>query len=108
MRYRGSSATLLSGLIAGGVALGAGCHITRGPAVQITMKHLEPLVAARINGHPAQFMIDSGAYWSMISPQTRRAFGLPDGTRVQGMRIAGVNGSTRLVVPLCARRHIGR
>ena len=103
MRYRGSSATLLSGLIAGGVALGAGCHITRGPAVQITMKHLEPLVAARINGHPAQFMIDSGAYWSMISPQTRRAFGLPDGTRVQGMRIAGVNGSTRLVVTTARR-----
>ena len=98
MRERRLLATLLIGSLAGGVALAAGCRIARQPAVQLTVKNLEPLVSARVNGHLAQFMIDTGAYWSMISPQARSEFGLPDATRVSGMRIDGVNGSTDLAV----------
>lgn len=47
----------------------AKCHITQFPLL-VTMNGTTPLVAARIDGKPAQFLADS---YSIISPAGRAA-----------------------------------
>jgi len=69
------------------------CTIDEFPTVAVTMKDMQPLVWAKINGVPARFIIDTGSFWSMISPAARARFHLPAGPWL-GVRLHGVNGSS--------------
>ena len=81
-----------------GPALSGECQIERAPAVPVIIKDLRALVATKINGRTARFVIDTGAFWSMLSPQARSEYGLPDGGGPMGLWVSGFNGSTSAYV----------
>jgi tetratricopeptide (TPR) repeat protein/predicted aspartyl protease len=72
----------------------AACKVTKTPDLPITMSGLQPMVTAKINGADAQFVLDSGAFYSMISAATAAQFKLPLTSGPPGLRIVGVGGST--------------
>ncbi|MBW8743489.1 MAG: tetratricopeptide repeat protein [Sphingomonas sp.] len=62
----------------------------------VTMSGLRPLVHAKINGHEAVFVADSGAWFSMISPGSAAEYELALEPVPIGFRLQGVGGA---VVP---------
>ena len=58
---------ILSASIASAPAAAASCKLGKIVEFPITMAGLRPLVAARINDNDVQFVMDSGAFYSMIS-----------------------------------------
>ena len=89
---RGWIATL--SLLALSPAAAGQCRIERFPAIPVTMKGLRPMVSARINGTKARFIVDTGAFWSMLSPAARAQYSLPEDMAPPGFYIRGVNGDT--------------
>jgi tetratricopeptide (TPR) repeat protein len=73
---------------------GAKCSIAKHADIAITMNGLRPIVPLQINGQPARFILDSGAFFSMMSPATAAQFKLKTTNTAFGMRVAGVGGSS--------------
>jgi len=59
----------------------------------VTMSGLRPLVHAKINGHDAVFVADSGAWFSMISPGSAAEYELALEPVPLGFTLRGVGGS---------------
>lgn len=99
MRFRGylGGYALLT-VLGISVALAAGCRITRYQSVPVTMKAMRPMVWAKINGAKARFIIDTGSFWDMISPEARTEYHLSDSAAVVGLWIQGINGSSNVQV----------
>ncbi len=94
LRRRGT--TLLTLLLAVPLLVHAadGCKLNRLAMVPVTMDGLRPTVEAQINGSPALFTLDSGAWWSMLSLASAQQYQLrPDYGRVPGLYVRGVGGS---------------
>lgn len=72
----------------------AGCRIGELAELPVTMNAMRPLVTARINGTEAQFIADSGAFFSMITPSAAEEFKLRPEVS-PGFFISGVGGDTR-------------
>ena len=54
--------------------------------VPITMNGLRPTLTARINGVDAVFMLDSGAFWSSLSPAAAEQYHLRlDANKLPGL-----------------------
>ena len=71
-----------------------GCKLNRFAVLPVTMDGLRPTVEAQINGTPALFTLDSGAFWSMLSPASAQQYALRlDYNRVPGLYVRGI-GST--------------
>lgn len=83
-------------------ALAGECQIRRFPAVPVTIQDLRPLVWAKINGAKARFIIDSGAFWSVLSPETETEYHLSSSGPI-GLRLEGVNGSSDVQVTTVRR-----
>lgn len=75
-------------------AMAGQCQIQQFPAIPVTMKSLRPMVSAKINGAEARFIVDTGAFWSMISPAADAQYNLPEEMTSSGFFIEGVNGDT--------------
>ena len=76
-----------------------GCKLNRIAALPVTMDGLRPTVEAQINGSPALFTLDSGAFWSMLSPASAQQYQLRlDYNRVPGLYIEGIGGSAKVSV----------
>jgi len=60
----------------------------------ITMNSLIPTIAAKINGRDARFLLDSGAFYSMISSATAAEYNLRTEPGPYGLRVTGVGGTT--------------
>ena len=58
------------------------------------MSGSRPTLTAKINGRDAQFLLDSGAFYSMISSATAAQFNLRLRSAPFGFRLTGVGGST--------------
>jgi tetratricopeptide (TPR) repeat protein/predicted aspartyl protease len=52
------------------------CNLNREVEVPISMSELRPLMTAQINGKNAKFLLDSGAFYSMMSTATAQEFNL--------------------------------
>ncbi|HEY2481974.1 MAG TPA: retropepsin-like aspartic protease, partial [Caulobacteraceae bacterium] len=76
----------------------AACNVHIMATLPVTMQGTRPLVEARINGAPAMFMADSGAFYSFISPGAAAQFHLHPVAAPFGMRVKGVGGSAELSV----------
>ena len=76
-----------------GPARADGCKVNRIAELSVTMQGLRPIVTTLINGRPAPFILDSGAFHSTISAATARELGLRE-TAMPGFQLRGVNGST--------------
>ena len=67
----------------------ADCKIRKIAELPVTLTSVGPVVAATINRHDARFLVDSGAFSSIISEATAKEYGVQTGNR----RIS-VSGST--------------
>ncbi len=84
-------------LVALGVALCAGpaaaaCKLGLLAELPVTMDGLDPVVPAKINGVDARLVADSGAFFSMVTPDAAARFGLKRGPLPQEMTVRGVTG----------------
>lgn len=84
----------LPALLLGAGSAGAECKLTFGLDLPVTMSGLRPLVDARINDVAGQFILDSGAFYSLLSP------GMASATKVrltpapEWFHLSGIGGST--------------
>ncbi len=70
---------LFAALLAGAAALPASaetkCSVGQMLELPITMSGLRPTAPARINGREVRFLVDSGAFYSSISPGSAAELG---------------------------------
>ncbi|MEO7207303.1 MAG: tetratricopeptide repeat protein [Steroidobacteraceae bacterium] len=57
------------------------------------MAGFRPLIAAKINGQDARFVLDSGAFYSMISAATAAEYNLRLQMAPSGLRLQGIGGT---------------
>jgi tetratricopeptide (TPR) repeat protein/predicted aspartyl protease len=69
------------------------CDLGKVAELPITMAGLRPLITAQVNGKDARFLLDSGAFYSMMS--TAVAADLKLKLSAAGGTVSGVGGSTR-------------
>jgi tetratricopeptide (TPR) repeat protein len=71
----------------------AACKLGRIAELPVTMIGMRPLVPAQINGADAQFVVDSGAFYSTITPASAAEYKLHVSPAPYGLRIIGIGGS---------------
>jgi len=69
------------------------CQISRVIELPITMNSLRPTIPVKINGKDAKFLLDSGAFYSIMSSATAAEYGLKLAPTPFGYRITGVGGA---------------
>ena len=70
------------------------CKLGRLAELPVTMDGLRPTFTAQINGADAVFTLDSGAFWSVLSPGGAAQYKLHlDHNRVPGLYFRGVGGN---------------
>jgi tetratricopeptide (TPR) repeat protein/predicted aspartyl protease len=74
------------------------CTIGRIAELPVTMNGLRPMVTAKINGADAQFIADSGAFFSFIAPASAAEFKLRTEPAPFRLMIQGVGGRTEAQV----------
>ncbi|MBV8972006.1 MAG: retroviral-like aspartic protease family protein [Sphingomonadaceae bacterium] len=92
----------LAALLAAGRA-GAACQIGIMATLPVTMQGLRPIVTATINGTDAPFVVDSGAFYSVITPGSARQFGLRLTSAPPGFYLQGVGGSASAGIATVAK-----
>jgi tetratricopeptide (TPR) repeat protein len=71
----------------------ADCKLAKLVELPVTMAGLRPMVTAKINGMDAQFVADSGSFYSMISPAAAAQYNLPvRPVPLSGLSVSGVGG----------------
>ena len=70
------------------------CKILKFAELPIMMSGEKPIVTAQINGADARFVLDTGAFYSMISSASAQQFNLRQGPAPFGLRVGGIGGST--------------
>lgn len=76
----------------------AKCELSQIIELPVTMDGLRPMISASINGHAAQFVADSGAFFSIITPGTAASDGLRLSPAPQNFRLMGVGGEAEASV----------
>ena len=71
----------------------AACVLTKIADLPVTMKDFRPMAPVKVNGHDALFFIDSGAFFSSVTPEGAATFGLTKGPLPPGLTIRGVGGT---------------
>jgi predicted aspartyl protease/cytochrome c-type biogenesis protein CcmH/NrfG len=72
----------------------AQCQLAKYLELPVTMRGTRPIVSAQIGGKDAQFILDSGAFFSMLSRASAQAYGLRLDALPPGFELRGINGST--------------
>lgn len=86
------------GLLLAPALWAGGCRLERFPALSVTLHGLDPMVQVRLNGAPARFIVDTGSFWSILSPQAQARYHLPERMSAPGLFVEGANGSTDATV----------
>ena len=81
-----------------GQARAEGCTLERLAELPVTMSGLRPLIPAKVNGHDALFMADSGAFFSIMSPAAAKKFGLKIEPSPFGFYVLGASGKANASV----------
>ena len=71
---------------------GAGCKLGVVAELPVTMSNMQPIVTAKINGADANFVADSGAFYSMLSPAGAAEHKLKTQQAPLGLMVSGVGG----------------
>jgi tetratricopeptide (TPR) repeat protein len=69
------------------------CTLGRVAELPIAMSGTQPIVTAKINNQDARFVLDSGAFFSLMSAATAAEFNLKLRAAPYGFRLGGVGGS---------------
>jgi tetratricopeptide (TPR) repeat protein len=67
----------------------ADCKLEKLPDIPVTMRGPRAMVPATVNGSPGLFMVDTGAFYSSISPAGVAKYGLKVGPSAFGMTVTG-------------------
>jgi tetratricopeptide (TPR) repeat protein/predicted aspartyl protease len=73
------------------------CVLQRVAEMPVTMLGTRPLVSGTINGKPARFLADSGAFFSVLPRESADRYGLRIGPLPVHMRVRGTNGTVNMV-----------
>ena len=87
----GAFVVLSLGLLGASQSALASCRLAKIVELPVTMSGLQPMVAAQINGVDQMFIVDSGAFFSMISRPKAAELKLSL-MPLQNMRLEGVGG----------------
>jgi tetratricopeptide (TPR) repeat protein len=71
----------------------AKCKISNVADLPITMNSLRPTIAVKINNRDAKFILDSGAFYSMISSATAAEYNLKMAPGPFGLTVRGIGGA---------------
>jgi tetratricopeptide (TPR) repeat protein len=71
----------------------AKCKISKVVELPITMDSLRPTIDVKINNRDAKFVLDSGAFYSMISSATAAEYSLKTAPGHYGLRVTGIGGT---------------
>jgi tetratricopeptide (TPR) repeat protein/predicted aspartyl protease len=97
---RPAAVFLLTGLLASTLlarSADAGCSLGRLAEFPITMSNLQPLMEAKINGRDVRFLVDSGSFFSIITPASAAELGLATSFAPPGFFVTGLGGSSARV-----------
>jgi tetratricopeptide (TPR) repeat protein len=83
---------LSSSLLISGVQAAGGCTLGRVAELPIAMAGYRPMITAKINDEEARFVLDSGAFFSLMSAATAAQFNLKLHHAPFGFRLQGVGG----------------
>lgn len=99
------AAVLLTSACLATPAFAAGkCSLGKIAEVPVTMSGLRPMIPAEVDGHKTMFVLDSGAFYSTISPGTAAEFGLKTKAAPPQLHLTGIGGETSATV---ATVHLG-
>jgi predicted aspartyl protease len=76
----------------------AACNFRKVAELPVSITAAGPTVPLRINGVDARLIADSGAFFSLLTPESVKRLGLPAGAVPGGFTIRGVNGRARVQV----------
>jgi tetratricopeptide (TPR) repeat protein len=76
----------------------AKCKISKVVDLPITMNSLRPTIDVKINSRDAKFVLDSGAFYSMISSATAAEYNLRTAPGPYGLRVIGIGGAAEVRV----------
>lgn len=93
MRFRSLAAAIiaLAGWVIAAPALAA-CQLTPLAVLPVTMAGLRPMASAKIDGQDVTFVVDSGAFYSLISTSEARRLNLRLGPPPFNFSVGGVGG----------------
>ena len=74
------------------------CQLGRLVEFPITMVDLRPQVTAKLNGRDVRLLVDSGAFFSILSPANAAELNLKERSAPFGLFVRGVNGSANASV----------
>lgn len=86
------AAILLPLLLSEAVLAASACKLTPLAQLPVTMQGRQPMVPAKINGQDVKFLVDSGAFYSILSPASAQALELPRTMAPAGFVLKGVGG----------------
>ena len=87
-------AALLLGACLSASAAEEKCQLQRYAELPVTMVGTQPIIAGTINGRPARFLADSGAFFSVLTERGAKRLDLRVGLPPRDIRIRGTGGST--------------
>ena len=93
---RSRGVLLLAGLLAAALtdtAANAACQLKAIAEIPLVMRDGRPLASARINGADVRFVVDSGAFFSMITPATASEQHLRLEPAPAGLTVLGAGGA---------------
>jgi tetratricopeptide (TPR) repeat protein/predicted aspartyl protease len=76
------------------LAAAPGCQLGKVAELHVTMEGLWPIVTVKVNGRPARFVVDSGAFYSMVTPRAAEKLGMSSKELPSGYVIQGAVGAT--------------
>jgi tetratricopeptide (TPR) repeat protein/predicted aspartyl protease len=89
---------LFLGAVAASPALAGGCALTKFVELPVTMEGLVPTVPAKLGGVDVKLIVDSGSFFSTLTPQAAARAGLHVGPSPLGLTdsVIGLGGSERV------------
>jgi tetratricopeptide (TPR) repeat protein len=85
-------------LMASTCGFATGCKLIKIAQFPITMEGLDPLMTARINDVDVQFVVDSGAFYSMISAASAAQLKLRTSPILGSFYVTGVHGAAEVSI----------
>lgn len=84
--------SLVAFLLLGVAPATANCRLAKVIDLPVTLQGMQPLTDVTMNGHPVRLMVDSGAFFSLITPGSAAELALPQHSAPVGFYLTGLGG----------------
>lgn len=93
--------------LAGAASAHAECQLNKIVDLPVTMNGARPQLFGKINGHDTRFMVDSGAFWSVMSEASAKEYGLHPTAPARALRVTGIGGTSNAEVVMVDELKLG-